>query len=132
MAESRQTREPDKPVFSREQEIKPEGNPHNATNDTLPKTTPIATNIREHANRRESVYASTRTREQANTLGLNDYRKIAGQKGYSLFQDQEEFLRSHTLLEKLKGKSVSASQIIRDALDVYIEGLKKKQATSVR
>jgi hypothetical protein len=125
IAESEQAKEPDKSVLSREQELAPEDYSPITTNELPAKATRTATDLREHANTLESVPANTRARGHANTREEGSYRKIADQTGYSLFQDQAEFLRNYTLREKLKGKSVSANQIIRDALDLYIEGLKK-------
>lgn len=70
--------------------------------------------------------ASTRTRVNANTREQKHYRPIANQKGYSLYKDQEEFLRTYSLQQKINGNHVTASQLIREAIDAYIKSLKEK------
>lgn len=81
----------------------------------------------DNANTLERDNASTRTRVDASTLTQHSYRKLSPQSGISLYEDQQIFLTKFSLEAKLEGKKIGVSQMIRDAIDAYIENLKKEQ-----
>jgi hypothetical protein len=71
------------------------------------------------ANRRADEVANRRTGEPTK-------RRIIKRQSMDFYQDQLETLSKHSLREKLEGKQGGMSQMIREALDDYIEKKKLK------
>ncbi len=82
-----------------------------------------------HARTLERDNARTHPSVNATTLSQKSYRTLSQQSGISLYKDQQDFLSRYSLEAKLKGKKIGVSQMIRDAIDTYIEILKKEQSS---
>jgi len=52
-------------------------------------------------------------------------RKIK-RESMNFYEDQLKYLRDYSLQEKLKGKQLGISEMVRDAIDSYIEKSKEK------
>ena len=53
-------------------------------------------------------------------------RKIK-RESMNFYEDQLKYLRDYSLQEKIKGKQLGVSEMVRDAIDAYIEKIKEKK-----
>jgi hypothetical protein len=53
-------------------------------------------------------------------------RKIK-RESMNFYEDQLKYLRDYSLQERIKGKQLGVSQMVRDAIDSYIEKIKEKK-----
>ena len=53
-------------------------------------------------------------------------RKIK-RESMNFYEDQMKYLRNYALQEKMKGKQLGVSEMIRDAIDSYIEKIEEKK-----
>ena|SRR5947209_6487747 len=86
-------------------------------------TTKIVNELEESAFFRHKKQPDVSKSDDATTRRTDDttMRRIIKRQAMDFYQDQLKILSRHSLEQKLAGKSIGMSQMIREAIDEYLE-----------
>lgn len=149
MAESQQTKEPDKPLFSNDQELVPQIRPSNTTDDPLAKAVPIApktTRRKEQATKNDITtprYHDTMLPSNRDTTAphteddmIEIVRKAVKQIGkeaatYRYTLEEKQMLTDIKYTYKRRGIITSENEITRIATNYFVEDYRKNGENSM-
>ena len=149
MAESMQTKESDKPVSSREQELVPENRPHNTTNDLPEKAsyiTPKTTQRKVETSKRDTTtpryHDTVVPRNQETTIPKNEedivetvrrsVKRIGKEAAtHRCTLEERQALDDIEYQYKRQGIRTSGNEITRIAVNYIVEDYQKNGESSV-